>query len=262
MKEARIMKENITYYLVWIICLLAGCTPTPKQIEDTTDPIPMYPDYTDIMIPTNIAPLNFLLRNDADAMQVTLKGKSKEIQLSFGKKAIFPLTLWESLLEQEVGNRLQITVVARIKGKWFRYPSFYWQVVPEKLDSYISYRLIEPGYEVWNKIQLCEREINTFEERVIADNKDTDGSCMNCHIYGNKKGSLSMFHLRGKQGGTLLNRNGHLRKLKLSNDSLPNGAVYGDFHPSGQFAVFSTNIIIPAFHSLGSKRLEVYDTTS
>lgn len=74
MKEARIMKENITYYLVWIICLLAGCAPTPKQIEDTTDPIPMYPDYTDIMIPTNIAPLNFLLRNDADAMQVTLKG--------------------------------------------------------------------------------------------------------------------------------------------------------------------------------------------
>lgn len=50
-------------------------------------------------------------------------------------------------LEEEVGNRLQITVVARIKGKWFRYPSFYWQVVPEKLDSYISYRLIEPGYE-------------------------------------------------------------------------------------------------------------------
>ena len=102
MKEARIMKENITYYLVWIICLLAGCTPTPKQIEDTTDPIPMYPDYTDIMIPTNIAPLNFLLRNDADAMQVTLKGKSKEIQLSFGKKAIFPLNLWESLLEHEI----------------------------------------------------------------------------------------------------------------------------------------------------------------
>ena len=66
----------------------------------------MYPDYTDIMIPTNIAPLNFLLRNDADAMQVTLKGKSKEIQLSFGKKAIFPLNLWESLLEQEVGQPL------------------------------------------------------------------------------------------------------------------------------------------------------------
>ena len=70
MKEARIMKENITYYLVWIICLLAGCTPTPKQIEDTTDPIPMYPDYTDIMIPTNIAPLNFLLRKSLGKRRV------------------------------------------------------------------------------------------------------------------------------------------------------------------------------------------------
>ena len=158
----------------------------------------MYPDYTDIMIPNEYRPLNFLLRNDADAMQVTLKGESKEIQLSFGKP-IFPFKpMGKAFLEQEVGNRLQITVVARIKGKWFRYPSFYWPVVPEKLDSYISYRLIEPGYEVWNKIQLYEREINTFEERVIADNKDTDGSCMNCHIYGNKKGSFIHVPFTGK----------------------------------------------------------------
>ena len=39
-------------------------------------------------------------------------------------------------------------------------------------------------------------------------------------------------------------------------------AVYGDFHPSGRYAVFSSNIIIPAFHAQGSKRLEVYDTES
>ncbi len=261
MKKA-IRKGKRACCLVWMICLLAGCTPTPKQIEDTTGPIPMYPDYTDIRIPANIAPLNFLLRNDADAMRVTIKGESKELRFSFGKKAMFPLEQWKNLLEQEKGNRLRITVTARVKDKWLRYPSFYWQIVAEKLDDYISYRLIEPGYEVWNKIQLCERKISSFRERVFADNQDTDGSCMNCHIYGNKKGSLSMFHLRGKQGGTLLNRDGYLRKLRLSNDSLPNGTVYGDFHPSGQLAVFSTNIIIPAFHSQGNKRLEVYDTTS
>lgn len=258
----RIVKEKIAYCLIWVACLLVGCAPTPKQIEDTAEPLPLYPDYTDIAIPTNIAPLNFLLRNEADAMRVTLKGATEEMSFSFGKKAVFPLEPWKKLLEREAGNRIQVTVVARVKDRWLRYPSFYWQVVPEKLDRYISYRLIEPGYEVWNKIQLREREIETFEERVIADNQDTEGACMNCHIYGNKKGNLSMFHLRGKRGGTLLNRNGYLRKLKLSNDSLPNGAVYGDFHPSRELAVFSTNIIIPAFHSLGSKRLEVYDTTS
>ena len=69
----------------------SGC-PYPEANRILTDPIPMYPDYTDIMIPTNNAPLNFLLRNDADAMQVTLKGESKKryVIIFFGKKAIFP----------------------------------------------------------------------------------------------------------------------------------------------------------------------------
>ena len=69
-------------------------------------------------------------------------------------------------------------------------------------------------------------------------------------------------YLRGKNGGTILNRDGKLRKLSLKNDSMISAAVYGDFHPSGRYAVFSSNIIIPAFHAQGSKRLEVYDTES
>lgn len=257
------MRRKTTYYLIALLaCLLAGCAPTPRDVKDTADPIPMYPDYTDIVIPYNIAPLNFLLRNEADAIHVFIDGETADLEITCRGKARFPLDEWKKLLEEERGNRLKVTVSARIRGKWLRYPPFHWQVAPEKLDSYLSYRLIEPGYEVWNEIQLHERNTETFEEHVIADNKNTGGSCMNCHIYGNNSGRLSMFHLRGKQGGTILNRNGYLRKLNLRNDSLPAGAVYGDFHPSGKFAVFSSNIIIPAFHSLGSKRLEVYDTTS
>lgn len=257
------MRQKTTYYLIALLaCLLAGCAPTPLDVKDTTEPIPMYPDYTDIVIPYNIAPLNFLLRNEADAIHVLIHGESADLEINCLGKARFPLDEWKKLLEEERGNRLKVTVTARIHGQWLRYPPFHWQVAPEKLDGYLSYRLIEPGYEVWNAIQLRERNTETFEEQVIADNKNTGGSCMNCHIYGNNSGRLSMFHLRGKQGGTILNRNGHLRKLNLRNDSLPTGAVYGDFHPSGNFAVFSSNIIIPAFHSLGSKRLEVYDTTS
>ncbi|MDO4497438.1 MAG: hypothetical protein Q4B58_06395, partial [Bacteroidales bacterium] len=40
------------------------------------------------------------------------------------------------------------------------------------------------------------------------------------------------------------------------------GTVYGNWHPSGRYGVFSTNKIIPAFHSDPAKRLEVYDTRS
>ena len=39
-------------------------------------------------------------------------------------------------------------------------------------------------------------------------------------------------------------------------------AVYGNFHPGGRYAVFSTNIIIPELHTYRNERLEVYDTAS
>ena len=33
-----------------------------------------------------------------------------------------------------------------------------------------------------------------------------DGKCMNCHVHGGCSGDLSMVHLRGEGGGTVLNR--------------------------------------------------------
>lgn len=40
------------------------------------------------------------------------------------------------------------------------------------------------------------------------------------------------------------------------------GPVYAQFDPTGRYIVFSTNVIIPAFHSRPDKRLEVFDTKS
>jgi WD40 repeat protein len=71
-----------------------------------------------------------------------------------------------------------------------------------------------------------------------------------------------MFYVRGKNGGAFLNREGKLRKLSLNAKNLISGTVYGEIHPSGRYGVFSTNIIIPGFHTQGSRRLEVYDTKS
>ena len=85
---------------------------------------------------------------------------------------------------------------------------------------------------------------------------------MNCHIHSQARADLSMFYVRGKNGGAFLNRNGEVRKLSLNDKSLISGTVYGEIHPSGRYGVFSTNIIIPGFHTQVNKRLEVYDTRS
>lgn len=261
------MKDKKVWYVVFLIGLLYGlqaCMPRPESVQPTDRALVLYPEYQDVTIPWNVAPLNFLLRNEGvDAVCVCVKGMSDSLQISaFGNKAVFPLKAWRTFLEAEKENTLEVTVTARIGGQWLRYPSFTWQVAADPIDSYVSYRLIEPGYEVWNALQIRERCIENFEERILADNKLTGNKCMNCHVHGSNSGQLSMFHLRGEGGGTILNRNGQLRKLTLKNEKMISAAVYGDFHPSGRYGVFSSNIIIPAFHAEGSRRLEVYDTVS
>ena len=256
------MKRYITIFTLGLLLLMGACTPKPENVTTVQEDAPIYPDYRDVTIPYNIAPLNFMM-NEAEGIQVDIQGKSEKLVVNGTNKICFDFEEWKALLAKEKGNKVTVKVTALVDGKWLEYNSFNWNIVSDAIDGFLSYRLIEPGYEVWNNIQLCERNLENFSEKVIADNKITGGNCMNCHTYGKGKGGqLSLFHLRGKGGGTILNRDGKLRKLTLKNDSMISAAVYGDFHPSGRFAVFSTNIIIPAFHAQGNKRLEVYDTKS
>jgi len=257
------MKNSpVNYIVLFCAILLIACTPTPDHVKRVNTLPAIYPDYIGVTIPDNIAPLNFLLRGEADAVEVKVKGGSDSLIINSNTKVCFPIKAWKQLLNKETGKSLTVQVTARIHGEWISYRTFQWQVVGDKIDSYLSYRLIEPGYEVWNGLQLCERNLENFDERVIADNNQLNQSCMNCHVYGNQSGNLSMFHLRGKNGGTVLNRNGKLRKLTLKSGNMVSGAVYGAFHPTGRFGVFSTNIIIPELHMQGSRRMEVYDTAS
>ena len=241
--------------------ILMSCS-KPENVKLIHVLPPIYPDYTDVTIPVNVAPLNFLLRNEPDKMVVTINGGNDSITVNGTQKIDIPIKKWKALLDLERGKSLTVTVTASLNGQWRQYEPFFWHVKSDSINPYLSYRLIEPGYEVWNKIQLVERNITSFEEHVIADNNMTDGNCMNCHIYGNQNASLSMFHLRGKNGGTILNKDGKLRKINTKGNGMISNAVYGNFHPDGRYAVFSTNIIIPEFHAYRSERLEVYDTAS
>lgn len=255
------------WYLVFlfgVLYSLQACTPHPESVKPADQPLVIYPEYQEVTIPFNVAPLNFLLRNEGvDAVNVSVKGASDSLQINArGHKVVFPLKAWHALLEAEKGGMLEVSVTARVGGQWLRYLPFIWQVVSDRLDAYVSYRLIEPGYEVWNALQIRERCLENFEERVLADNGQTGGKCMNCHVHGQNNGNLSMFHLRGEGGGTILNRNGKLRKLTLKNEHMVSAAVYGDFHPNGRYGVFSSNIILPMFHTESNRRLEVYDTVS
>ena len=252
------MKTKMLYL---IIPLLFSCgKAVNEQFVDEFPPL--YPDYVNVVIPYNIAPLNFILRNDARHIEVTLKGSSENMRFTGRRKMQFPEKKWKKILHAEMGNSITVEVKAKINGSWISYQTFEWSVAKHEIDPCLTYRLIEPGYEVWNKIQLCERNIENFSVRVFADNNLTDNACMNCHITGEQNPSFSFFHIRGEKGGTILNRNGQLRKINTRTEDMFASAIYGNLHPSGRYGVFSSNIVIPQFHTHSSTKLEVFDEAS
>ena len=167
------------------------------------------------------------------------------------------------MLDNEAGNTLQLTLSARIGKTWTCFAPFSWTVSPDSLDRYLSYRLIEPAYEVWNVLSIEERDVESFQTRLLGDNTITEGTCMNCHTANRGNGPQTTFlHVRGKKGGTLYNRDGHIRKLNTATDSTAGAAVYGEISADGRFGIFTTADIRPILHSARFDKLEVFDASS
>lgn len=246
-------KFFIHIILLGFLSFLTSCTPTPKDVVMQDEQPPIYPDYCDVTIPENIAPLNFLLRADCEAIEV----KAVDLTLNAsGNEAVFDIDDWKALMQQSADKEVEVTVTALINGTWQQYRSFKWQVVSDKVDPYLTYRLIEPDYEIWNHVQIQQRCVENFDVNALGHYEQLENRCMNCHTYANQDPNLSMMYVRGPGGGAILNRNGVLSKLNIP------GSVYFGFSPTGRYITYSTQKIIPAFHSLASKRLEVYDAAS
>ena len=230
-----------------------ACSHAPKDVVELDTLPPIYPDYCNVTIPENIAPLNFLLRADCEAIEV----KAGELVLNAsGNEAVFDIDDWKTLMQQSSGKDIEVTITALVNGTWKQYKSFRWQVVGDRVDPYLTYRLIEPDYEIWNHVQIQQRCVENFEVNALGHYEQLENRCMNCHTYANQNPQLSMMYVRGPGGGAILNSNGELQKLNIP------GSVYFGFSPTGRYITYSTQKIIPAFHSLASKRLEVYDAAS
>ena len=256
------MKINKLHIIVLLAGMLYACS-QPHDVTTSDSLPPICPDYTQITIPCNMAPLNFMVTDNPQQVMAVLTGEEKSVTVRGGEAIRFSRKQWDQLVSGCSGEEnISVQLYVKKDGKWTGYKPFSWTVTEDRIDPYLSYRLIEPGYEVWNKLQLCERHMESFKVRILADNALTENSCMNCHTYGNQDPETSFFHLRGPNGGTILNRDGKLRKIDTKTEGDISAGVYGNFHPSGRYGVFSTNIIIPEFHSFRGERLEVYDTES
>ena len=247
------MKSKVISVLSLLVCLLCGCS---NRQSDCTD-FSIFPDYTDITVPYNIAPLNFDFYGEK-SIKVQIQGAKTDFSCKSGNgKVRFPQNRWKRMLAEEKGNTLSVTITganAKVLA------NFVWTVSEFPIDPFLSYRLIEPSYETWNHILVVERNVENFDTRLLSNNNLTERSCMNCHISNGTNSSF--FHVRGPKGGTVVNRNGRITKLNTRNDSVLTTSAYGAMSADGRYGVFTAAQIFMLDRSHRTKRVEVYDTNS
>ena len=258
-----------TLLSVLLLTIMSACTRVSIPSDFTqVDSLPkIYPDYVDVTIPVNIAPLTFMLDTPADAMAArysVLAGSASELLCSDTEAP--SLSDWHSLLAAAQGNDLQVEVYARRGSQWFRYQPFTIHVSPDSIDPYISYRLISPSFVAYEVLTINQRCLETYDESVIYDNmlcgENSQGQCINCHNYQQYNPERMQFHARQKDGGTVIAYDGVLKKVNMRNDSILSAGVYPAWHPWLPFIVYSTDKTTQSFHTVDPNKIEVYDSES
>lgn len=261
---------------VFFCCILSfflSCSDgIPDKFSNSNDPFKIYPDYRDVCVPINVAPLNFKIDGkdgktvcraaSDDVAPLVVSGKNGEVR--------FPITKWKNFINEAVQGRNTAKVVIDVwykeRERWKKFPSFEITVVNDSIDRYVTCRLIEPSYTMTGEIGLFEFDVETGKSKqfVGVGKFDTDykyigHKCMNCHTsqVGNPKNKV--FHHRSNNGGMVVTHNGETKIVDTKVGDMPASAVYERWHPTLPLIVFSDNVVRQAFPSLGRCKIEVFD---
>ena len=235
------------------ILLISSCYRfDPNEARYTDGPV--WPDYMDVTIPSNIAPLNFCY-TDAEGPVPVTTFEHGDICISIkGREVVWKEKDWKKLLESAKGE--DITVKSSTLPE-----SWKIHVSEDEIDYGITYRLIAPGYEVFSNIGIYERNLSNHKEKALLENTQFH-SCINCHIPHKGDPDKYSLHIRGKQGGTLINLDGEINAYNTKTAETLGSAGYTHWHPSGDYIGYSSNLVRQSFHMRPDKLIEVYDLDS
>lgn len=254
---------NGCFKYIMLSALFMSCSDAVQVDNKLSEKPAISPDYADVTIPANIAPLNFSLTTPHEDARVILASGDQRVEVKAkGGQFEIPVSRWKKLLQSATGNAVDVTVQAREKGRWNEYAPFKWQVAAEPIDPYIAYRLIAPGYTLWNNMGIYQRCLENYTETAIIENKMSGRNCVNCHSFCMQNPDKMLFHMRETYPGTLLIDGDKIEKLNTKTEQTISSLVYPSWHPSGKYVAFSVNNTKQGFHMNDRNRIEVFDEAS
>lgn len=224
------------------------------------------PDYSGAVIPPNIAPLNFAVREEGAEYRVRISstaGDPIEIKTSLPSVGI-PLKPWQKLLAANKGQPLLFDIYARAEsGSWRQFDTITNTIAHEPIDSHVVYRLIPPVHHFWDKIEIHQRCVEDFSERRLVDNRSFERGCVNCHTFKQNQPETMSLQVRSRKYGLpmIVVKDGEIRRIDTRKGKNVSPAAYHSWHPSGDLVAFSRNKPRPFEHT-GNNVRDVWDDNS
>lgn len=250
-------------------CLLLLSSCAKREAKDSTDALPeIFPDYIGVTVPRNICPMNFSVPDAEYVRAIVSNEKGEQLDVSGKDHLEFPLKKWHTLLDNtsngEQGGELTVTVSAWTAEHpdGITYKPFTINIANDTIDPWIAYRLLPPGYESWNNMGIYQRDITCFIAEPIIENSQNNKGCVNCHSFANYSPRDFTFHARGKNGGTIVMRDGKMKKVDIKAMAGGKHGSYNIWHPSKRYIAFSSNSTHQAFYGESRNKIEVYDLWS
>jgi hypothetical protein len=244
--------------------LWAGCSSPEKEagIQSVGRLPSIHPDYAGIVLPPNIAPLNFSITEAGEEFVVLIHSKQGEpIRIQSSSASIeIPMDPWKRLLAENRGQQLILNIFMKNKaGQWSRFDSLVNQISNENSDSYVAYRKFGPLFNQWRKMGIYQRHLDSFEEKPILFNQlTTYKNCMNCHNFWQNGTERWLMHMRYDPGTfMLLTINDEIKKIDTRTKFNKSPGGYVAWHPSGNLIAFSVGPPLQFFHTTGETRDEL-----
>jgi len=251
--------------MLWIafVCLMAarpGESASPDaSILRANRPPRLSPDYTDLVVPPNIAPLNFVIEEAGTRCRTRLSGPAGSAIEVAGRspKVVIPVKSWAALLRANAGRHVcfDVAVLGR-DGQWREFDTVTNRVAGEQIDSHLVYRRLLPLYNLYRTMGIYQRDIESYRERAVLQNASFGRGCVNCHTFLENSPERMALHIRSQESGNPM-------LLVISNEvaTVAKTSGYMSWHPSGRLLACSANKLSLFFHTKGEAR-DVFDADS
>lgn len=259
--------KYIIYFPLFLLLVACSKHPSlPSSYTQMNSEPAIWPDYTGVTIPPNIAPLNFLVDDVDDVvaefsihnLKYSYGGKENKVQIDENE--------WHEILSSAKGKSISVAVYTKTNGKWLAYKPFPIYVAEEEIDPYISYRVLPPTFVGYDELSIRQRNLTNFDETIIYNNRmiseGLEGQCINCHSYQNYSTNNMMFHMRMQNPGTMIVSDGELIFVNLKSKDMISAAAYNSWHPSLPIIAFSTDHTMQSFHTRDITKVEVMESAS